>query len=108
MIECCTLYVTCPTRQAAVDIGRRLVTEKLIACANITAEMTSLYRWQGTVCEDPEVAIFIKTPRRKAAAAITRITELHPYDTPCIVQWDITAGHEDYLKWVEEVCSDEA
>ncbi len=98
----CTLYVTVPDKAQAVVLSRILVQEKLVACANISGVMTSLYQWDGEICQDDEVAILLKTSKDIAEKVITRIEEIHPYDTPCIVQWDITGGSTDYLKWLGE------
>lgn len=102
MAEYCTLYVTIADKIQAVELSRILVQEKLVACANISGVMTSLYEWDGKICQDEEVAIFLKTRKDIAEKVIARIKELHSYDTPCIVQWDITGGSADYLKWVGE------
>lgn len=106
MTECCTLYVTFPTQKEAEAVCRSLLEEGLIACGNICAGMTSLYRWEGQVCEEPEVALFLKTTAGKAKRAIARITELHSYDTPCVVQWDISNGNQAYLQWVGQEVQD--
>lgn len=102
MTEYCTLYVTVSDKAEAIALSRTLVQEKLVACANISDAMLSIYEWEGKICEDYERAIFMKTRKDKAEKAILRIKELHSYDTPCIVQWDITGGNADYLKWVGE------
>lgn len=101
MTEYCTLYVTVAGRDEAVTLSRTLLEEKLVACANISGGMTSLYPWDGEICEATEVAIFLKTRKDLSDKVTARITELHSYDTPCIVQWDITGGSAEYLKWVE-------
>jgi len=98
----CTLYVTVPDKAEAVALSRTLLEEKLVACANISDAMLSLYEWDGEICEDYERAIFLKTRKDIADKVIARIRELHSYDTPCIVRWDITGGNEAYLKWIGE------
>lgn len=100
MTEYCTLYVTVPDKAEAVALSRTLLQEKLVACANISGAMLSLYPWDGKICEDNERAILLKTRKDMADKVTARIQELHSYDTPCIVQWDITGGSEEYLKWV--------
>jgi len=58
------VYVTAATREDAVTLGRDVVGRRLAACANILGEMTSIYRWQGEIAEDSEVATLLKTRRR--------------------------------------------
>ncbi|WP_321391946.1 divalent-cation tolerance protein CutA [Emcibacter sp.] len=97
----CTIYVTCKDREEALAISRRLVAEKLVACANILDGMTSVYVWQGEICEETEVALLLKTVEQKREAAIARIIDLHSYDVPCVTVWPIAGGNPAYLKWVE-------
>ncbi|MBL4802406.1 MAG: divalent-cation tolerance protein CutA [Emcibacter sp.] len=89
----------------AVALSRILLKEKLVACANISAAMTSLYEWDGKICEEAEVALLLKTRKDLSEKTTARIQKLHSYDTPCIVQWDITGGSADYLKWLGESLS---
>lgn len=107
MTEYCTLYVTVPSKAEAVALSRILLQEKLVACANISGVMTSLYEWDGKICEEAEVALLLKTRKSLVDKITARIRELHAYDTPCIVRWDITGGSAEYLKWIgESVISD--
>ncbi|VAX04005.1 Periplasmic divalent cation tolerance protein cutA [hydrothermal vent metagenome] len=102
MIEYCTLYVTVRDKAEAVSLARELIKEKLIACANISGGILSIYPWEGKICEDSERAVFMKTRKDLVEKVTNRIKQLHSYDTPCIVQWDITGGSEAYLTWVGE------
>ncbi|MCF6215003.1 MAG: divalent-cation tolerance protein CutA [Emcibacter sp.] len=102
MTEFCTLYVMVRDKAEAVSLSRELIKEKLIACANISGDMLSIYPWQGKICEDSERAIFMKTRKDLVEKVTSRIQELHSYDTPCIVQWNITGGSEAYLTWAGE------
>ncbi len=100
MAEYCTLYVTVRDKAEAVSLSRKLIKEKLIACANISGDILSIYHWDGKICEDSEWAIIMKTRKKIAEKVTVRIKELHSYETPCIVQWDITGGSAEYLTWL--------
>lgn len=100
MTEYCTLYVTFSDKAEATALSRTLLQEGLVACANISAAMTSLYEWQGKICEEAEFALLLKTRKSLAEKVTARIEELHSYATPCVVQWDITGGSGEYLKWL--------
>ncbi|HFD14890.1 MAG TPA: divalent-cation tolerance protein CutA, partial [Rhodospirillales bacterium] len=69
-MDCCLCYVTCGSREEARTIARAVVERRLAACANILDGMTSVYRWEGTLHEDPEVLLLLKT-RRDLAGALT-------------------------------------
>ena len=102
MSACCTIYVTCSDRQEALEISRALVTEKLAACANILDGMTSVYVWDGEVCEESESVLLLKTLETMREKAIARIIDLHSYEVPCVTVWPISGGNPAYLKWVED------
>lgn len=101
MTDVMTLYMTAADQDEAARIVSALLEEKLIACGNILPGVRSLYRWQGAVEDDAEVAVIMKTRAARAEAAIARIVALHSYDTPCVTAWPVAAGNAAYLDWVE-------
>ena len=100
MEELVLLYLTCANKDEAKTIARTLIDERLIACANILGKMTSVYRWEGTVVEDEEIAVLLKTRRDMAARATERVKELHSYDLPCVVGLPIQGGNPDFIGWL--------
>ncbi len=52
---------SCPNEETALHIATRLVENKLAACVNIIPNLTSIYRWQGKICQDNEYLMLIKT-----------------------------------------------
>ena len=69
----CMLYVTAASKDEALHIGRTLVTEGLVACANVLPGMQSIYRWQGAVEEAEETVLIAKTRKDLAEAAVARV-----------------------------------
>jgi len=102
------VYVTATTREDAVTLGRDVVGRRLAACANILGEMTSIYRWQGEIAEDREIAMILKTQRNLIDPLVARIKALHNYDCPCIVAVGIEGGNSEFLDWIAEETSPEA
>ena len=96
------VYVTTSDKAEAERIARTVVEECLAACANVLGSIQSVYRWEGKVCEDEEVALVLKTSDDRKAELIDRIKQLHSYDTPCIACMPITAGNPDFLKWIAD------
>ena len=101
------VYSTFPDAEIAHTIGRALVEQKLAACVNIQAPMTSVYRWQGRVETAMEVAAFIKTRRILVDRVIAAARPLHPYSVPCFLVLPIASGNDDYLAWVRAETSQE-
>jgi periplasmic divalent cation tolerance protein len=94
------IYVTASTPEEASRIGRILVESRLAACANIFPAVTSIYRWQGKVQDDSEVALVVKTRHGLIDDVVAKIKELHSYDCPCVVALPITAGNPEFLDWI--------
>ena len=46
------IYCTIDSRDTAGTLVRQLIEERLIACANIIDSVSSIYRWQGEICEE--------------------------------------------------------
>ncbi len=81
-------------------IARALVQEKLVACVNILDGAASVYRWQGAVEEAVESVFIAKTTKALSGEVLTRIQELHSYDVPAAVVYDMTGGLPGYLAWI--------
>lgn len=97
---------TCPDADTAARIARALVEEKLAACVNRVPGIASTYRWQGGVHDDAEVLLLIKTTRARFEALRARLVELHPYDVPELLAFDVTDGHGPYLDWLRAQVSE--
>jgi periplasmic divalent cation tolerance protein len=93
---------TLPDRDTANRIGRRLVEERLAACAQVVGPVSSVYWWQGEVETAGEWYCHLKTTAANVAALVARIRELHPYETPEIIAVPVTEGDAAYLQWVRE------
>ncbi len=94
------VLVTAPTAEEAAAIARALVEERLAACGNVVPGIRSLYRWQGTVQDDAEALLLLKTTRRRLRALRARVLALHPYQVPEVLALPVEAGHAAYLDWI--------
>jgi len=94
------LYITAGSRDEALAIARALVEARLAACANVLPGVTSVYWWDGSVQEEDEVALIMKTRHDLVDEAVARVRELHSYDCPCVVSLPITGGNGDFLDWI--------
>lgn len=102
MTGCVSIYVTVESEDVAVHMATALVREKLIACANISPDIRSIYEWDGLIQLDREVSLILKTTEDKQEEAVERIAEMHNYDVPCITVSPITNGNAKYLEWVKQ------
>ena len=93
------VYITTSDMKKARKIARFLVEKRLAACVNMFP-ITSVYRWEGKMCEDTEVALSVKTTTRRVKEVIKEVRRMHSYETPCIISYEISDGDRDYLDWV--------
>ena len=108
MTEMLMVFTTFANDEDAAGAARNLVAERLIACANILPGVRSIYRWQGEVADQPEVVMLMKTRKQDWSALISRLHELHTYDTPECVAVRIAAGAPKYMAWLEASLEPEA
>lgn len=101
MTEHLLVITTLPDRQTAEALAAQLVGLRLAACVNISAPVTSVYRWQGEVQHDSEVMLTIKTRRTHWDALQGAIAARHPYELPELIAVPISAGSPDYLAWID-------
>ena len=94
------VLTTCSSEEEAKNIAKKLVEEHLIACANVIANMFSIYMWQGQLCEEGEVLMVMKSRREHFDKIQNRIQVLHSFDVPEIIALPIVGGSQAYLDWV--------
>jgi len=95
------IYVTASGRDEALALARVLVTERLVACANVLDGATSLYWWDGAVQEESEAVLVAKTRDELVGAVIARVKALHAYSCPCVVALPIIDGNPAFLDWID-------
>jgi periplasmic divalent cation tolerance protein len=95
------VYSTTASKDEARKIASELVKSKLAACVNIH-RIDSVYSWKDKIEEDEEFAISVKTTTSKVQQVTDKIKEIHSYELPAIVSWEID-GDKEYLKWISEM-----
>ena len=95
-------FSTFPDVETARRIAGELVTENLVACANVIPKIESIYRWQGKIEQEDETLVLFKTTAARFAAFEEKLKTLHPYDVPEIICTPIDQGSPAYLEWVRQ------
>jgi periplasmic divalent cation tolerance protein len=88
--------------QDAHRVAQAIVQEKLAACAQVSGSVESIYWWRGTVHEEPERLIFLKTAQGLLPKIRLLLSRIHPYEVPELVFLPFTWVSEDYLYWLAE------
>lgn len=87
-------------RLSAEQLAQQLVEEGLCACVNVVPGVRSFFRWEGKVDRADEVLLVVKTTVAAAPRLRARITELHPYQVPEILELSVQGGLPAYLQWL--------
>ena len=104
MAETGVLLVLCtfPSREEACQIGTLLVEKQLAACVNVSADLLSIYRWKGKVCQETEVQGLFKVAESRFEEFASALRERHPYEMPDILALPVVEGDPAYLAWVQK------
>lgn len=108
MTEALIVLSTFANEADAARVARVLVEERLVACANLLPGTRSIYRWKEAVQDGHEVLVLMKTRKQDWTALLSRLHELHPYETPECVAVRIAAGAPKYMAWLEEALAPES
>ena len=95
------IQTTTSSKEEAKNIAEILIKYKLAACVQLK-DIESLYNWDGKLCCERETLLTIKTKKELFSKVKSKILELHSYDTPEIIELDISNISEDYLKFIKE------
>ncbi|GAA2732534.1 divalent-cation tolerance protein CutA [Streptomyces nogalater] len=96
------VLTTTDSEEKAKTLAAGAVEARVAACAQISAPVTSVYRWKGATQTEQEWQILFKTTTARYEALETYIKAAHDYDTPEIIATPIVAGSSAYLAWLEE------
>ncbi len=96
------MYVTVKNEEEAKEISTTLVEEKLVACVNMFP-IKSIYRWQGKVEHSDEFGMIMKTKDELVEDVIKKVKELHSYEVPCVISFDVGKGNPSFIQWVNDL-----
>jgi len=100
MTDKCLMLTTVPSREEANTIASELVSRRLAACVNILGPIASIYHWQGEVEHSDEYLLLIKSTAAHFLPVRDTLRELHSYQLPELISFNIEAGLEPYLEWI--------
>lgn len=95
-----TVTTTVGSLDDARRLAREIVERRLAACVQLDPIAASVYRWEGRLCEDPEVRLSIKTLASQRDALEALFAESHPYELPQFL-CEKHEGSQAYAAWVK-------
>jgi periplasmic divalent cation tolerance protein len=93
------MLTTVPNAATADRLAAEALAQRLAACVTRLGAVHSQYHWQGKIESADEIQLIFKTSVARAADLEQFIQTQHPYDTPEILSWQVTASN-DYGQWV--------
>lgn len=94
------VVTTAGTEEQANLIAQELVERRHSCCVNIIPVHRSVYRWKGKICDDSEFLLIIKTTQSEYDRVEAAIQELHAYELPEILAFNIARGEKGFLEWI--------
>ncbi len=102
MTNIVVILTTMPDTAQTDELSRALVDERLAACVNVGAPMSSTYRWRDAVERETERQLVIKTTRDRIGDVERRLRQIHPYELPEFLVLAVERGSEAYVAWVSD------
>ena len=103
MTDALIVFTTFGSEEEAARVVRTLVEERLAACGNLLPGVRSFYPWHGEIQDQREVMAILKTRKQDWPALMSRLYELHSYETPECLAIRVASGAPRYMAWLEEV-----
>jgi len=94
------LESTVDSREEAKKIAGALVEKRLAACVQVVGPIFSTFRWEGRIEEAEEYLLLCKVPGNRLDEATALIEELHSYDVPEVLAFEVKHGSRSYLEWM--------
>ena len=99
------ILTTTSTKDEALKLAHSAVKAHLCACVNIIEGVTSIYEYEGKLCEEQEYQLVLKTTKEASEKLQSFIKKNHSYETPEILALAIEEGDLDYLSWIKQSVS---
>jgi len=100
MARAIEVHITAPNQSEAAAMAKVLVEEGLAACVNIVSGVRSIFSWEGKIHDESEVLCLLKTRPELFGALADRVRELHSYDVPEVIAFEVDDGSPAYLDWL--------
>lgn len=105
MTDCVQVSTAVESREAAEDLARGAVADRLAAGAQIVGPVVSVFWHHGEFGTGEEWQLLLRTTAEQYPALEAHLLAQHPWDNPEIVAVPIVAGSPGYLGWVRRTAT---
>ena len=96
------VVTTVGTQDQANLIAEELVERRLASSVHIIPIQRSVYRWNDRICDDSEYLLVVKSVADRYEEIETLIGELHSYELPEILAFNVSRGESRFLDWIAQ------
>lgn len=96
------IYTTCHDEESARKLAGMIVEKKLASCVNIW-RIGSIFKWEGQLKEEKEVAVLIKTVETKVQQIEDFISSIREYAIPFVGVLNVFRVNREYKEWMAKV-----
>jgi periplasmic divalent cation tolerance protein len=91
--------------ETAKHLATKIVEARLAGCVQIDGPITSIYNWQGKLCDDTEFRLTCKTLPWRLQAVVEFLQANHSYEVPEIIVSSFEAS-SSYMSWLSDQVSE--
>ena len=102
MTDTIVVTTTLDKKEDAIHLGKQLLQKRLIACAQVSGPVDSLYWWKGNIEQAQEYKLLMKSSQPLWERLREAIEVQHPYDIPEIISMEISGVNVEYQAWLLE------
>ena len=99
--KACLVLTAFECSEQAKPVVDVLIAEHLASCVQLH-DVESTYVWKGKVVRTKETVASIRTMTDVYQKLKERLTKLHPYELPEIMQIPVADGLDAYVDWIAE------
>jgi len=99
--EVLSVTTTLGSHDEARALAAHILEARLAGCVQLDTSVTSLYRWEGRLCDEQEVRLVIKTAPGYEARLQELFARHHPYDLPQFLVARMRASPA-YGQWIRQ------
>lgn len=103
-----TVLTTTDSEEKAHALAQGAVEARLAACVQISAPVTSVYRWQNAIETTEEWQLLLKTTAQRYDELEAHLLAAHDYATPEVVAVPVVRGSARYLDWISSETAPDA
>ena len=93
------ITTTSDSKETLNAISKEIFNKNLSPCIQLSENIYSQYSWKNKIEYDKEYKIDIKTHSNFEKDIVSVIEEIHNYDVPEIISYNINLLNTEYEKW---------